>query len=63
MQHRNLRIQASAGVKRFVLTTAVAAAVLGTAATTTAFTSHPAVPAARAAAVVQLVTASPATAR
>ena len=63
MQHRNFRIQASAGVKRFVLTTAVAAAMLGTAATTTAFTSHPAAPAARPAAVVQLVTASPAAAK
>jgi hypothetical protein len=61
MQHRNFRIQASAGVKRFVLTTAVAAAMVGTAATTTAFTSHTATPATRpAAAAVQLVTASPA---
>jgi hypothetical protein len=54
MQHKNL----SAAVKRFALTTAVAAAMFGTIAATTAFTSHPASPAARpAAAAVQLVTA------
>jgi len=53
MQHRDLRTRASATAKRFMLATAVAAAVLGTAATTTAFTSRPAAPA----------TASPAAAR
>lgn len=58
MQHSNLSTRASAAVKRLALTTAVAAAVLGTAATTTAFTSHPAAPTA-----VTQVTARPATAR
>ena len=64
MQHKNL----SAAVKRFALTTAVAAVMAGTIAATTAFTSHTAAPATRpAAAAVQQVTArataSPATAR
>ena len=55
MQHKNLRIQASA-VKRVVLTTAVAAAMFGTIATTTAFTSHSATPAAARPAAARLVT-------
>ena len=72
MQHRNLRIHASAGVKRFVLTSAIAAAMLGTIATTTAFSSHSATPAATPAAATQVtakpvaasqLTARPATAR
>jgi hypothetical protein len=59
MQHKNL----SAAVKRFALTTAVAAAMFGTIAATTAFTSHTAAPAAvtqvaARPAAVQLVTAS-----
>jgi hypothetical protein len=58
MQHKNL----SAAVKRFALTTAVAAAMFGTIAATTAFTSHTASPAARPAAV-QLVTTRPAAAK
>jgi hypothetical protein len=67
MQHKNLSTRASAAVKRFAFTTAVVAAVLGTAATTTAFASHPATPAAARPAAARLVTAkataSPATAK
>ena len=59
MQHKNLTTRASA-VKRFALTTAVAAAVVATIATTTAFSSHPATPAAARPAAARLATASPA---
>jgi hypothetical protein len=59
MQH-NLRIQASTAVKRFALTTAVAAAVVATIATTTAFSSRPATPAAARPAAARPATAKPA---
>jgi hypothetical protein len=67
MQHRDLRTRASATAKRFMLATAVAAAMLGTAAATTAFTSRPAAPATASPAAARPVTvsatASPAAAR
>jgi hypothetical protein len=56
MQHKNL----SAAVKRLALTTAVAAAMAATITATTAFTSHPATPAAARPAAARLVTARPA---
>src|ERR1022692_3732933 len=59
MQHKNLTTRASA-VKRLALTTAVAAAMFGTIAATTAFSSHPATPAAARPAAARLVTATPA---
>ena len=56
MQHINLSTRASATAKRFALTTAVAAAMFATIATTTAFTSHSATPAAARPAAARLVT-------
>jgi hypothetical protein len=60
MQHKNLSTGASAAVKRFALTTAVAAAMTATIAATAAFASQPATPAAARPAAARLATATPA---